>query len=164
MFRISSPSFGHGDRIPRNHTADGANIAPPLTIQGVPPGTRSLALVVEDPDAPDPAAPLRLFTHWIVYDLQPSTRSLPLGADRGALPAGARAGRNDFGTSGYGGPAPAVGRHRYLFRLFALDTTLAHLSYPTRPELVAAMDGHVIDETELMGTYEREQAESHPLP
>jgi Raf kinase inhibitor-like YbhB/YbcL family protein len=164
MLRISSPSFGHGGSIPRNHTADGADLAPPLAIEGVPPGTKSLALIVEDPDAPDPAAPQRIFVHWIVYDMQPSTRSLPLGADRDGLPAGSRQGRNDFGVTGYGGPAPPVGRHRYLFRLFALDTRFGErLGHPRRADVMTAMDGHVIEEAEVMGTYERERAESQPI-
>lgn len=163
MLTIHSPSFRHGDRIPRNHTADGANLAPPLSFDGVPPGTKSLALVVEDPDAPDPAAPQKIFAHWIVYNLQPSTRGLPLGADRDGLPPGARAGRNDFGGTSYRGPEPPVGRHRYTFRLFALDATLPDLGRPNREELMAAMRGHIIEDAELMGVYEREHSESHPI-
>src|SRR5688572_18896427 len=100
MLTITSPSFTQGDRLPRNHTVDGANLAPPLTFEGVPRGTKSLALLVEDPDAPDPAAPQRIFTHWIVYDLQPSTPALAPGADRDGLPAGAKRGLNDAGRLG----------------------------------------------------------------
>lgn len=162
--QITSPSFAHGDWIPRNHTADGANLSPPLSFSGVPPGARSLALLVEDPDAPDPAAPRTIFVHWIVYNLQPSTRGLPLGADRGGLPPGARPGRNDFGGLDYEGPAPPVGRHRYVFRLFALDAMLPErLGAPDRAGLMAAIEGHVIAEAELMGLYEREHVESRPF-
>jgi hypothetical protein len=164
MFTITSPSFGHGDRIPRTHTAEGANLSPPLAFAGVPPGSKSLALIVEDPDAPDPAAPQRIFVHWIVYQLQPSTPGLPLGADREGLPAGARPGRNDFGNTRYAGPAPPIGRHRYVFRLFALDASLPDLGTPDRARLMSAMRGHVLAEAELMGTYEREHFESRPLP
>jgi Raf kinase inhibitor-like YbhB/YbcL family protein len=154
---VTSASFAHGQDIPERHTADGDDSSPPLAWSDLPPKTRSLALIVEDPDAPDPAAPRRIFTHWIVYNLQPSTDGLQLAADRSGLPAGAREGRNDFGRMAYGGPSPPVGRHRYFFRLYALDTTLpANLGAPDRGHLLAAMQGHVLAEAELMGTYERQ--------
>jgi Raf kinase inhibitor-like YbhB/YbcL family protein len=158
MFSISSPSFKHGDVIPRRHTADEGSISPPLVFSGAPAGTRSLALLVEDPDAPDPAAPQRIFTHWLVVNLPPETTGLPQNAGANALPAGARPGRNDGGKTSYVGPAPPVGRHRYFFRLFALDIILDDLAAPDRAQLMAAMHGHIIDEAELMGTYERAPA------
>lgn len=162
---LSSPSFGEGDRIPVNHTADGANLSPPLAWSGVPPAAKSLLLLVEDPDAPDPAAPQRTFVHWIVFNLDPSMRGLDLGASSGGLPPGARQGRNDFGAQRYGGPNPPVGQHRYFFRLFALDRRLPeNAARLGRAGLLSAIEGAVIDEAVLVCVYERERSESHPLP
>jgi Raf kinase inhibitor-like YbhB/YbcL family protein len=153
---VTSSSFGYGEDIPQSHTADGENLSPPLAWEGVPPQAKSLALVVEDPDAPDPAAPRKTFAHWLVYNLQPSAGGLARGADRSGLPQGAREGRNDFGRLEYQGPSPPVGRHRYFFRLFALDRTLPKtLDIPDRAHLLEAIEGHVLAETDLMGTYER---------
>jgi Raf kinase inhibitor-like YbhB/YbcL family protein len=161
MMRISSPSFGQGDIIPRTHTVDGANRSPPLSWSGIPNKAKTLALVVEDPDAPDPAAPQRIFAHWILYNLSPMSDGLALGVGRGALPPPARAGRNDFGQVGYGGPAPPAGRHRYFFRLFALDVVLPEGDAFDRAALMRAIQGHVVEEAELMGTYERVQVSAH---
>jgi Raf kinase inhibitor-like YbhB/YbcL family protein len=158
MFTISSPSFQHGDLIPRQHSADGGGVSPPLRFEDAPQGTRSLALLVEDPDAPDPAAPQRIFTQWVVLNIPPDTAGLPLGAGAHAAPGGGRPGRNDGGKTNYIGPAPPVGRHRYFFRLFALDAPLDAPDRPDRRALMVAMQGHIIDETELMGTYERSPA------
>ncbi len=160
---LSSPSFRHGDWIPKNHTADGADLSPPLAWDGVPPHAKSLVLLVEDPDAPDPASPQRIFVHWVVYNLDPSTKGLAMGADRDGLPAGARQGVNDFGKRAYGGPKPPVGKHRYFFRLFALDTRLSDGDTMDRSALLAAIDGHIMAEAELMGTYERERFASQPI-
>lgn len=162
MMTISSPSFGHGDWIPQSHTADGADLSPPLAWAGVPTGTKSLALLVEDPDAPDPVAPQRVFTHWIVYNLDPSSTGLPLAGDRESLPPGARQGMNDFGARRYGGPKPPVGRHRYFFRLFALDTHLPENDQMDRRAFLAAIDGHILAETEIVGTYERPVNQVYP--
>jgi Raf kinase inhibitor-like YbhB/YbcL family protein len=166
MLTLTSPSFGHGDLIPRNHTSDGLNRSPPLTWSGVPAGTKSLVLVLEDPDAPDPAAPQRVFAHWLLYNLPPEAGRVVLAAGQDGLPRGARLGRNDFGQVGYGGPAPPIGRHRYFFRLFALDTVLpASLGEPDRATLMRTIQGHILEETELMGLYERERAEpQHTAP
>jgi Raf kinase inhibitor-like YbhB/YbcL family protein len=133
MMRISSPSFGHGDIIPRAHTADGANRSPPLSWSGIPNKAKSLALVVEDPDAPDPAAPQRIFAHWILYNLSPMSDGLALGVGAERCLRRPRAGRNDFSQLGYGGPAPPAGRHRYFFRLFALDVVLPDGEPSTAP-------------------------------
>jgi Raf kinase inhibitor-like YbhB/YbcL family protein len=158
MLTLTSPSFGHGDLIPRGHTSDGQNRPPALVWSGLPAGTRSLVLVVEDPDAPDPAAPQRIFAHWLVYNLPPSIDRLGP-----SLPPGARLGRNDFGHLGYEGPAPPIGRHRYFFRLFALDSTLpAELGECDRRTLMRAIQGHVLEEAELMGVYERERRATRP--
>lgn len=110
-----------------------------------------MALIVDDPDAPDPDAPTRTYVHWVVYDIPPTTTSL----ERGSLPAGARDGTNDWNRTGYGGPCPPIGRHRYFFKLYALDTTLDDLNEPTKAELERAMEGHVLAHAELVGTYEK---------
>lgn len=162
---LTSPSFRHGDTIPMNHTADGAGLSPALAWSDVPPGTKSLALLLEDPDAPDPMAPQRTFVHWLIYNLPPASGGLALGADRtGGLPRGALLGRNDAGRTQYYGPKPPVGRHRYIFRLFALDDLLPDsLGVCTRAELLEAMQGHLLAEAELMGTYQRAQPATHPI-
>ena len=150
---LSSPAFEHQGEIPEVHTCDGANAPPPLAWRGAPEGTRSLALIVDDPDAPDPAAPTHTYVHWVLYDIPPTTTGL---AADGAAPAGARAGLNDWKQASYGGPCPPIGRHRYFFKLYALDTTLGDLSTPKKGALERAMRGHVLAQAELVGTYERE--------
>lgn len=152
-FVIESSAFGPGGAIPAEYTCEGEDTAPPLAWTGVPEGTRSLALVVEDPDAPDPAAPKQVWVHWVLYDLPPDCKGLPRGG--APLPAGTREGLNDWKRTGYGGPCPPIGRHRYFHRLYALDTVLPDLGQPTRAQLAAAMRGHVLAEAELMGTYEK---------
>ena len=149
---LSSPAFEHRNEIPKVHTCDGANTAPPLAWQGAPEGTRSLALIVDDPDAPDPAAPTHTYVHWVMYDIPPTTTGL---GENGAVPAGARAGLNDGKQTSYRGPCPPIGRHRYFFKLYALDTVLPDLGPATKAELEKAMTGHVLEHTDLMGTYQR---------
>ena len=152
---IQSTDFEAGGEIPRVHTCEGDDISPALAWSGVPAGTQSLALVVEDPDAPDPDAPRTTWAHWVVYNIPPATAGLPRGAGPGHLPPGARAGVNDWKRPIYNGPCPPVGRHRYFHRLFALDTVLADLGQPTRTALLGAIKGHVIEAAELMGTYQK---------
>jgi Raf kinase inhibitor-like YbhB/YbcL family protein len=151
---INSPAFDSSGAIPRRYTCDGDGRSPPLQWAGVPDGARSLALVVEDPDAPDPAAPKRVFTHWVLYNLPANSDGLAEGIDAADLPAGTREGRNDWQRPGYGGPCPPIGRHRYFFRLIALDTTLPDLGTPSKADLEAAMANHAIAAAELVGTYE----------
>ena len=153
-FAISSPAFADGAPIPQPYTCDGADHSPPLRFQSPPRNARSLALVVEDPDAPDPAAPKTTWIHWVLYDLEPSLDGLPAGAAT-SLPGGVREGLNDWRRTGWGGPCPPVGRHRYSFRLFALDRMLGDLGRPTRQQLDAAMQGHIVGRAEWMGTYEK---------
>ena len=153
---ISSTAFANQDAIPRKYTCEGDNVSPPLQWTGVPDKTRSLAIIVEDPDAPDPAKPQRVFVHWVLFDIPPSADGLPEGVTPGRLPHGTRAGKNDWKETHYGGPCPPVGRHRYFFRLYALDTTLEKLQSPARAELDAALAGHVLETAELVGTYRRE--------
>lgn len=148
---LRSPAFRHNEEIPRQHTCDGADAAPPLEWSDVPAGAKSLALIVDDPDAPDPRAPKRTFVHWVVYDIPPTATS----AGASALPSGAREGVNDAKGEGYTGPCPPIGRHRYFFKLYALDTVLGNLGRPSKAKLEEAMRDHVIGHAELIGTYER---------
>jgi Raf kinase inhibitor-like YbhB/YbcL family protein len=150
--QLSSPAFQANDAIPPEHTCDGANRSPALDWTGVPGETKSLVLIVDDPDAPDPKAPRQTFVHWVLYDIPPSARGLAAG---GAPPAGAREGLNDRGDRGYTGPCPPVGRHRYFFKLYALDRMLGDLGGATRAAVEAAMRDHVIGRAEIVGTYER---------
>lgn len=152
-FSIQSSAFSDGAEIPTEYTGLGADRSPPLAWSEPPAGTRSLALVVEDPDAPDPAAPKRVFTHWVLYNVPVDARGLAAGLDPNTMPEGARAGLNDFERVGWNGPKPPIGRHRYFFKLYALDSELPPLERPTKRDLERAMKGHVLAETELVGTY-----------
>lgn len=151
---IESSAFQAGGKIPRKHTCEGNDVSPQLAWRGEPSGTKSFALIVDDPDAPDPKAPKMTWVHWVVYNLSAATRSLAEGASR-KLPEGAREGKNDWKRTGYGGPCPPVGRHRYFHKLYALDVELPDLSEPTKAQLEAAMKGHVLEQAELVGTYQK---------
>ena len=153
---IGSPSFEQMAPIPVRYTCDGADVSPPLSWQGIPDGTRSLALIVDDPDAPNPAAPRMTWVHWVLYNIPPAAAELPEDGSH-KLPAGVKEGRNDWKRTGYGGPCPPVGRHRYYFKLYALDTVLANLGQPGKAELEAAMQGHILQQAELIGTYQRQK-------
>jgi Raf kinase inhibitor-like YbhB/YbcL family protein len=154
---IRSSAFEDGAEIPLRYTCEGDDDSPPLAWSGVPAGAKSLALVVDDPDAPDPAAPKMTWVHWIVYDLAPAVTGLAEGPRHAPLPAGAREGRNDWRRTGWGGPCPPIGRHRYFFKLYALDAELGDLGTPTKPALERAMEGHVLAKAELVGTYEKKR-------
>lgn len=153
--KITSPSFAPRGEIPAVHTCQGADRSPELRFAEVPPGARSLALIVDDPDAPDPAAPRVTWVHWVLYDLPPETTGLAAGVTAAALPAGTREGRNDWKRLGYGGPCPPIGRHRYFHKLYALDVVLPDLQGPTKAGLLQAMEGHVLAQAELVGTYQK---------
>lgn len=153
-FTIESSAFHASAAIPRKHTCEGNDVSPPLAWSGEPTGTRSFALIVDDPDAPDPKAPKMTWVHWVVYNLPASTRALAEGASQ-KLPAGAREGTNDWKRTGYGGPCPPIGRHRYFHKIYALDVELADLHQPTKAQLEAAMKGHIVAQAELMGTYQK---------
>jgi hypothetical protein len=153
--RLTSTAFGHNAEIPRLYTCDGKDVSPPLARSGVPAGAKSLVMIVDDSDAPDPAAPKMTWVHWVLYDIPPSATSLPQGIAPRELPAGTREGLNDWKRTGYGGPCPPVGRHRYFHKLYALDVVLADLGKPTKAALEKAMRGHVLAQTELVGTYQR---------
>ena len=152
---LTSAAFVNQGEIPSLFTCDGQDVSPPLHWTGVPLGTKSLALVVFDPDAPDPAAPKMTWVHWVLYNLPADSTGLDQGVTRANLPAGTREGVNDWHRTGYGGPCPPIGRHRYFFKLSALDTILPELGAPTKAMLEKAMRGHVLEEAELIGTYRR---------
>jgi len=153
---ITLPSFMHDRVIPARHTCDGLNVSPPLTWAGVPPGAKSLALIVDDPDAPDPAAPKMTWVHWVLYNILPNASGLAEGVAVKDLPAGTLQGVNDWQRTGYGGLCPPVGRHRYFFKLYALDIVLPDLKHPAKAALERAMQGHVLAQSELIGLYQRQ--------
>ena len=153
--KLTSSAFKEGGEIPRVHTCEGRDESPPLAWTGVPANARSLALIVDDPDAPDPKAPKMTWVHWVLYNIPPSAAELPQGVKTDGLPSGTHEGRNDGKRTGYGGPCPPIGRHRYFHKLYALDTILPDLHTPTKTQLEAAMKGHIITHVELVGTYQK---------
>jgi len=152
--KMSSPAFQHEGAIPAKFTCEGDDISPALTWSDVPKGARSLVLIVDDPDAPDPAAPKMTWVHWVLYNLPPDSTGLPEAAKN--LPTGTREGVNDWRRTGYGGPCPPIGKHRYFHKLYALDTVLPDLGKPSKAKLEDAMRGHVVAQAELMGTYQKQ--------
>ena len=152
---ITSSAFGHNDSIPSQYTCSGRDISPPLQWNGIPAQAKSLVLIVDDPDAPDPAAPRMTWVHWVLYNLPPASSGLPEAVAAARLPAGTLEGTNDWKRTGYGGPCPPIGRHRYFFKLYALDVRLPDLHKPTKKRLEEAMQGHILEQATLMGTYQR---------
>jgi hypothetical protein len=150
---LSSPAFSPGGEIPTLFTCEGRDLSPALDWTGVPEAAQSLVLIVDDPDAPDPKAPKMTWVHWVLYNLPPKTRGLPEAVS--SLPTGTKEGTNDWKRTGYGGPCPPIGRHRYFHKLYALDTVLPDLGTATKPQVEAAMKGHVLALAELMGTYQK---------
>jgi Raf kinase inhibitor-like YbhB/YbcL family protein len=153
--KLTTTAFIPGAEIPARFTCEGEDIAPRLDWQGVPANTRSLVLIVDDPDAPDPGAPRMTWAHWVLYNLPPDAPGLPEGATSADLPPGTQEGVNDWNRGGYGGPCPPIGRHRYFHKLYALDVRLPVLERPTRADIQKAMAGHIIEQAELIGTYEK---------
>ena len=156
VLTLSSAAFADGEEIPDRCTGDGPDASPALQWSGAPDGTKAFALIVDDPDAPDPAAPRRTWVHWVVSDLPATTTSLAEGASGRGMPTGSTEGRNDSEGDGYSGPYPPIGRHRYFFKLYALDAPVGLRAGHTKSELLKAMEGHVLASAELMGTYSRE--------
>jgi hypothetical protein len=154
-FTLSSPAFEHEGKMPRHTTCEGDDASPPLRWSDLPEGTESLALIVDDPDAPDPEAPQMVFVHWVLWDIPPGAEGLPEDANSAGLPAGTRVGLNDWERGEYGGPCPPIGRHRYFHRLYALDTALGDLGKATKADLEKAMEGHILGRAELIGTYQK---------
>lgn len=156
-FTLVSKAFAHQGEIPAVHTSDGKDVSPPLAWSGAPEGTKSFALVVDDPDAPDPRAPRMTWVHWVLYGLPSTATSLPEAVKKADLPADTREGQNDWKRTGWGGPSPPIGRHRYFFKLAALDTVLPDLGTPTKAQLEKAIEKHVLARAELVGTYEKKK-------
>jgi Raf kinase inhibitor-like YbhB/YbcL family protein len=154
-FVITSPAFPPDGPIPAAYTCEGKDISPPLQWRDAPAGTKSIVLIVDDPDAPDPKAPRVTWVHWVLANLPPDSRGLPEGVSESQLPVGAVQGTNDWKQAGYGGPCPPIGRHRYFLKLYALDQSLQGLRHPTKAQVEAAMKGHVLAKAELIGTYQK---------
>lgn len=149
--RISSKAFGEGDMIPRQYACDGSNVSPPLDWMDLPGGTKSLALICDDPDAP-----AGTWVHWVIFNIPADETGLPEDVPREKkLASGAKQGITDFRKIGYGGPCPPGGTHRYYFKLYALDSILEAEPGITKRELLEIMDGHILAEVELMGRYTR---------
>ena len=151
--KIESSAFVSNGAMPERFSCDGADRSPPLTWSGAPGGTKSFALIVDDPDAPDPAAPKMTWVHWVLYNIPAATTGL--AENIGSLPEGTREGLNDWKRTGYGGPCPPIGRHRYFFKLYALNTILDVGGTPTKVQLEKSMQGHVLLQAMLIGTYQR---------
>ena len=151
-FRLESPTFQDKGKIPKKYTCDGGNISPPLIWKEPLQGTKSFALIADDPDAPVGA-----WVHWILYDLPAETQELAEGVSKiGSLPKGAKQGMTDFSRAEYGGPCPPPGpSHRYFFKLYALDAVLQLPPNSTKADLLMAMNGHVLAQADLAGTYQR---------
>ena len=154
-FQISSAAFRHEEEIPTRHTCEGEDVSPALEWDSVPEGTQSFALIVDDPDAPDPNAPKMVWVHWVLFNLPPDTAGLPEDVSSHALPEGTCEGLNDWKGTGWRGPCPPIGRHRYFFRLYALDCPLPKQPNVDRAQLDQMMQGHVLGEATLMGTYQK---------
>ena len=155
VFTLNSSAFDNGGAMPSRYTCEGEDVSPPLSWAGVPEAARSLVLIVDDPDAPDPKAPKMVWVHWVLCNIPPDISALPEAILSAKLPPGTEEGLNDWKRTGYRGPCPPMGRHRYFHKLYALDTLLEGMQTPTKAKLEAAMQGHVIAQTELVGTYQK---------
>jgi Raf kinase inhibitor-like YbhB/YbcL family protein len=151
---VTSTAFSPNGSIPVKYTCEGPGVSPPLEIGGVPAGTKSIVLIAEDPDAPDPAKPTRVVSHWVAYNIPPNASRIGENASKSGLPAGTAQGLNERNAVGYMGPCPPIGSHRYFFKASALDTVLT-LTKPKKADVEAAMKGHVVGSGELIGTYQK---------
>lgn len=154
---LTSPAFSSNGDMPMQYTCEGKDISPALSWSNPPQGTKSFALIVDDPDAPDPKAPKMTYVHWVLYNIPANTTGLPENIQSSQLPKGTREGTNDWHRTGYGGPCPPIGRHRYFFKLYALDTELPDLQSPNKMQLEKAMEGHILGQTQYMGTYQKQK-------
>ncbi len=152
---LTSPAFALGEPIPSRFTCEGNDISPELTWSAVPEEARTLVLIVDDPDAPDPDAPQLTWVHWLLYNIPADTFGLSEGIAPGDLPAGTLQGINDWHRTSYGGPCPPIGRHRYFFKLYALDRFLPDLGKAGKADVEAAMQGHILGNADLIGTYQK---------
>jgi Raf kinase inhibitor-like YbhB/YbcL family protein len=150
---LSSPAFQQNGHIPSKYTCEGEDVSPPLAWEGVPNGVKSLALIIDDPDAPDPKAPKMVWVHWVVYNMPPDTKSLPENAGKARCREAPYLGLTILKRRG-SGPCPPIGRHRYFRKLYALDITL-DLRDATKSQVERAMQGHVVANAELIGTYQK---------
>ncbi len=155
VLSIKSSAFDNGAEIPARYTCKGEDVSPPLNWQGVPEAARSVVLIIDDPDAPDPAAPKMVWVHWVLYNIPADINSLAEHITFTTLPSGAIEGINDWQRPGYGGPCPPIGRHRYFHKLYALDMVLEGLNKPSKANVEAAMQGHIIAQAELIGTFQQ---------
>jgi len=156
-FTLDSPAFTNEGEIPSVYTCEGRDVSPALSWVGVPEETKSFVLIVDDPDAPDPKAPKTTWVHWVLYNIPAQARGFPLGVKPEELPAGTKQGVNDWNRTGYGGPCPPIGRHRYFHKLYALDAMLPDLGAATKSSVLEAMKGHILAEAVIMGTYQKEK-------
>lgn len=152
---LKSPAFKNQGEISAKYTCDGQDTSPALAWSDAPQGTKSFALIVDDPDAPDPKNPKMTWVHWVLYNIPATAGSLPEGVQERDLPKGTLQGLNDWKRTGYGGPCPPIGKHRYFHKLYALDVVLPDLKRPTKASLEKAMEGHVLSKVELVGLYQR---------
>ena len=157
-FILTSTAFAPNGSIPSKYTCEGADMSPPLEWFGAPSDAKTIALIVDDPDAPDPARPQRVYVHWVVYNIPANITKLPENAAKAGMPSGAIQGINDWKKETYGGPCPPIGRHRYFFKLYALDTVLPQLFNPTKSQLEKAMEEHLVGNAELVGTYQKSKS------
>ncbi|WP_341327963.1 YbhB/YbcL family Raf kinase inhibitor-like protein [Methylotuvimicrobium sp. KM2] len=153
--KLQSPDFNENGPIAKTFTCDGDDISPALTWSGIPSNTKTLVLIIDDPDAPDPKAPKMTWVHWVLYNIPASAPGLAKAVSDEELPPGTLQGKNDWKKIGYRGPCPPTGKHRYFHKLYALDIELPDLNEPTKAELEQAMQGHILDKAEWVGTYER---------
>ena len=155
VMKLTSTNFIDQGEIPKKYTCDDEDVSPALTWSDIPEGAKSLALIVDDPDAPDPANPRMTWVHWVLYNIPAEAVSLPEAVSEKDLPEGTLEGLNDWKRTGYGGPCPPIGKHRYFHKLYALDIVLPDLGLPTKAKLEEAMQGHVLSKAELIGLYQR---------
>ncbi len=152
---LESPAFTSQSEIPSLYTCDGKDISPELKWSGIPKAAKSLVLIVDDPDAPDPSAPKMTWVHWVLYNIPPTVSTIRENISPKELPEGIQQGKNDWKRTGYGGPCPPIGRHRYFHKLYALDIVLPDLNTPDKARIEKAMEGHILESAELIGTYQR---------
>ena len=148
--KLTSPAFEHNGKIPSEYTCDGEDVSPELNIDGVPDGTKSLALIMDDPDVPKHIRPDGLWVHWVMWNIPPETTKIARANEPNGI-----GGKSNFGRTGYGGPCPPDREHRYFFKLYALDSTLDLPEGSSKEDLEKAIEGHIIEQTELIGLYER---------
>ena len=156
-FILRSSNFEDRGEIPSKYTCEGADLSPPLSWSDPPDGTVTFALIVDDPDAPDPKAPKMTWVHWVLFNIPSSARELREGIHSEELPKGTQEGVNDYKKTSYGGPCPPIGRHRYFFKLYALSKHITGLQRPTKQELEKAMEGSILAKVELVGTYQKKK-------